>query len=187
MRPLQAVRKPEPDTGATPADHAVLAARAARGDRDAFGELFRIYAPMVHGILLARAPASEVRDLMQDVFVLALEKLASLRDADAFGGWIAMIARNRTVDFHRRRSHRKTTPLETEPAVSDPDRAEVEEFLSAIRELPATYAETLVLRLVEGMSGPEIAARVGMKPESVRVNLHRGMTMLRERLRGERS
>jgi RNA polymerase sigma-70 factor (ECF subfamily) len=187
MSPVHAVRKPQPDAERSAADHAALAARAARGDREAFGQLFRLYAPMVHGILLARAPASEVRDLMQDVFVLALEKLASLRDVDAFGGWLAMIARNRTVDFHRRRSHRKTTPLEAEVAVSDPDRAEVEELLEAIRALPATYAETLALRLVEGMSGPEIAARVGMKPESVRVNLHRGMAMLRERLRGERS
>ncbi len=187
MPPLHAVKKPQPDADASAADHAALAARAARGDRAAFGELFRIYAPMVHGILLARAPAAEARDLVQDVFVLALEKLSGLRDADAFGGWLAMIARNRVVDFHRRRSHRKTTPLETEVAVTDPDRAEIEELLEAIRGLPATYAETLVLRLVEGMTGPEIAARVGMKPESVRVNLHRGMTMLRERLRGERS
>jgi RNA polymerase sigma-70 factor, ECF subfamily len=185
MPPLQA-RKIVGQAARPTADEAAqLAARAARGDREAFGELFRIYAPMVHGILLARAPATEVRDLMQDVFVLALEKLGGLRDAEAFGGWLAMIARNRTVDFHRRRSHRRTTPLESDVAVSDPDRAAVEELLAAIRSLPETYAETLVLRLVEGMSGPEIAARVGMKPESVRVNLHRGMALLRQRVRGE--
>ena len=39
-----------------------------------------------------------------------------------------------------------------------------------------------MLRLVEGMSGPEIAAQVGLTPESVRVNLFRGMKLLRERL-----
>jgi RNA polymerase sigma-70 factor, ECF subfamily len=119
-------RKPEtPDAAET--GHAELAARAARGDRDAFGELVRIHAPMVHGILLARVPVSEVRDLVQDVFTLALERLGTLRETQAFGGWLAMIARNRTVDFHRRSSHRKTAPLEVDVAVSDPDRAEVEE------------------------------------------------------------
>jgi RNA polymerase sigma-70 factor, ECF subfamily len=41
-----------------------------------------------------------------------------------------------------------------------------------------------VLRLVEGMTGPEIAARTGLTPASVRVNLHRGMKQLRERLEG---
>jgi len=40
----------------------------------------------------------------------------------------------------------------------------------------------LTLRLVEGMTAKEIAQRTGLKPESVRVNLHRGMEMLRERL-----
>jgi len=48
--------------------------------------------------------------------------------------------------------------------------------------LPETYAETLVLRLVEGLTGPQIAACTGMTHGSVRVNLTRGMQMLRERL-----
>ncbi|CAN5875235.1 hypothetical protein BH11MYX2_BH11MYX2_34210 [soil metagenome] len=38
------------------------------------------------------------------------------------------------------------------------------------------------MRLVEGLSGPEIAERTGMTPGSVRVNLHRGMELLREQL-----
>ena len=54
--------------------------------------------------------------------------------------------------------------------------------LAAIRRLPEAYRETLVLRLVEGMTGPEIAERTGLTPGSVRVNLHRGMQMLREAL-----
>jgi RNA polymerase sigma-70 factor, ECF subfamily len=163
---------------------AALVARALDGDSDAFGALFRLYAPMVHGILLARAPSREVRDLMQDVFVTALERLGSLRRDDAFGGWLATIARNRATDYHRREAHRRTEQLGDEDvAVRDPDRAQAEELLAHIRQLPAAYSETLVLRLVEGMTGPEIADRVGITPESVRVNLHRGMALLRQRLR----
>ena len=56
--------------------------------------------------------------------------------------------------------------------------------LAAIRRLPEAYRETLVLRLVEGLTGPEIAERTGLQPGSVRVNLHRGMQMLREALGG---
>jgi hypothetical protein len=52
--------------------------------------------------------------------------------------------------------------------------------LSLIQRLPEAYRETLVLRLVEGMTGPEIAERTGLKPGSVRVNLHRGLQFLRE-------
>ena len=52
-----------------------------------------------------------------------------------------------------------------------------------IRSLPEAYRETLILRLVEGMTGPEIAARTGLTAGSVRVNLCRGMQQLREKLR----
>ncbi len=52
-------------------------------------------------------------------------------------------------------------------------------MLACVRQLPETYSETLVLRLVEGLSGPEIADRTGMTHGSVRVNLTRGMAMLR--------
>jgi RNA polymerase sigma-70 factor (ECF subfamily) len=64
----------------------------------------------------------------------------------------------------------------------DPARNEGRWVLRAIRELPEAYRETLILRLVEGMSGPEIATRTGLTPGSVRVNLHRGMKQLREKL-----
>ena len=60
--------------------------------------------------------------------------------------------------------------------------AEAHAVLAVIRSLPEAYRETLVLRLVEGLTGPEIADRTGLTAASVRVNLHRGMKLLRERL-----
>src|SRR5208282_5188241 len=76
---------------------------AARdGDRGAFGRLYDRYARMVHGVLLAKVPVGEVDDLVQDVFLLALRRLSTLREAGSFGAWLAAIARNRANDFHRR-------------------------------------------------------------------------------------
>ena len=54
--------------------------------------------------------------------------------------------------------------------------------LEAIQNLPDAYRETLVLRFVEGMTGPEIAVRTGLTPASVRVNLHRGVKLLRQKM-----
>ncbi len=147
-------------------------------DRARFSDLFAKHAALVHGIFLARVPRSDVEDLMQDVFVSALSAIDSLRGE--FAPWIATIARNRATDFHRTR--KRTVELPEDLAHRDPERSEAERILAAIRALPEAYRETLVLRLVEGMTGPEIAERVGLTPESVRVNLHRGMTMLREKL-----
>ena len=56
------------------------------------------------------------------------------------------------------------------------------EVLEITRALPAAYRAPRGLRLVGGMPGPEIAERTGLRPDSVRVNLHRGMKLLRERL-----
>ena len=166
--------------------HLVEAARG--GDRGAYGRLYDRYARMVHGILLARVPLGEVDDLVQDVFLQAMPRLGSLRDAGRFGAWLAAIARNRASDYYRR--SRPTTQLtETLSADQIEDRvatsaqmAQAATILAAIRELPDAYRKTLILRLVEGMTGPEIAARTGLTPGSVRVNLHRGMQQLREKL-----
>ena len=143
-------------------------------------QFFESFAPLVHGVLLARVPYDEVSDLVQDVFLVAFRKLSTLRDASRFGPWVAMIARNRATDFHRRR--RETEELHDEVAHGANREAEAREALEVIRNLPEAYRETLVLRLVEGMTGPEIAERTGLRPASVRVNLHRGMKLLRERL-----
>ena len=159
---------------------AVLVSAALAGDREGFGRLYGLYAPLIHGILLARVPRAEVDDLVQDIFLHAYRKLDTLRDKAAFGPWIAMIARNRAVDFHRRT--RETVEITDEMGGSNTSDSRAKEILELIRSLPDAYRETLVLRLVEGMTGPEIAARTGLTPASVRVNLHRGMKLLRQKL-----
>jgi RNA polymerase sigma-70 factor (ECF subfamily) len=163
-----------------PALEVVLVRAVLEGDRDGFARLYDLYAPLVHGILLARVPRIEVDDLVQDIFLHAFKKLNTLRDAASFGPWIAMIARNRAVDFHRR--SKETVEINDDLRGSDAHDSRAKEILELIRSLPEAYRETLVLRLVEGMTGPEIAARTGLTAASVRVNLHRGMKLLREQL-----
>jgi RNA polymerase sigma-70 factor (ECF subfamily) len=159
-----------------------LVEAARDGDRAAFAVLYRQYVRMVHGILLARIPRADVDDLVQDVFMTALERMAGLRDARAFGSWLAAIARNRATDHMRRAPH--TTTLPEHLAVVERDRTEALAVMGLIRGLPDAYRETLTLRLVEGMTGPEIAACTGLTKGSVRVNLHRGMKQLRALLGG---
>ena len=174
---------PQPDAAEQvkeTAVEAVLVRTVLEGDRDGFTRLYDLYAPLVHGILLARVPRAEVDDLVQDIFLHAFKKLHTLRDWAAFGPWIAMIARNRAVDFHRRT--RETVEITEDLPGADSSTTRATEILELIRGLPEAYRETLVLRLVEGMTGPEIAIRTGLTPASVRVNLHRGMKQLREKL-----
>lgn len=164
-----------------------LVSAAREGDRGAFGALYQRYARMVHAILLGRVPAGEVEDLVQDVFVRAMRQVHTLRDVNCFGGWLATVARNRANDYHRRSvelvEFAEDTPSQTSlkrrSSEAEDDGAAI---LGAMRTLPEAYRETLIMRLVEGMTGPEIAERTGLTAGSVRVNLHRGMQMLRQKL-----
>ena len=158
----------------------LLVERICAGDGEAFNELYKIFAPMVHGIVLARVPRDEVDDIVQNVFLLAYKNLHTLRDKSAIGAWLAMIARNRANEFYRQA--KPTEELSEDLKERDNRRTEAREILDTILSLPEAYKETLILRLVEGMTGPEIAERTGLKPESVRVNLHRGMKLLRQKL-----
>lgn len=170
------------------APEAALVIRARAGERAAFARLYESYAPAVHGVLLTLVPRSDADDLVQDVFLRALASIGELRD-DRVGPWLCAIARNRARDAHRRsgpQGQRVELEESMEPTTTDTNRRDEQEqaqhVLEVVRTLPSAYCETLTLRLVEGLSGPEIAAATGLTHGSVRVNLHRGMKLLRDRL-----
>jgi len=184
--PFSSPRQPDNEVASPVRAVAPLASAARGGDAGAFAELYRTHARMVHGLLVARVPRPEVDDLVQEVFLAAWRRIGSLRDSAAFPGWLAAIAKHLAIDHLRQRA---TDTVELPEDVPDPsgdgDPARV--VLDAIRALPEAYRDTLILRLVEGMTGPEIAARTGLTEGSVRVNLHRGMKLLRVRLHGPSS
>lgn len=165
----------------------LLVEEVREGRPGAFDRLYDRYARMVHGILLARVPRQEAEDLVQDVFLTVHRRLHTLREVRAFGGWLAIIARNSAMDHVRREPSHVELPEDLAAAGSEEGAAEAAEALEAIRALPEAYRESLILRLVEGMTGLEISARTGLTPGSVRVNLHRGMALLRQSLQRSRT
>lgn len=158
----------------------IIVEKICAGDAEAFDEFYKRFSPMVHGIVLSKVPFDEAADIVQEVFISAYKNLHSLRERKAVGAWLAMIARNRANEFYRR--EKPTEELTDNISQKQNRQAEANEILDAIRALPEAYSETLVLRLVEGMTGPEIAEQTGLTPDSVRVNLHRGMKLLRQKL-----
>lgn len=177
------------DVPPIPDDCTQLVRAARSGDRTAFGALYRDFARVVHGIALARCPAGELDDLVQDVFMTAFQQLPTLRDDAAFPAWLCAATRHAAVDRARRQKRAPASGelddvagRERSPAEQFAARDAAERVLACIRALPESYREPLVLRLVEGLTGPEIAARTGLTHGSVRVNLTRGMALLRPKL-----
>lgn len=159
---------------------------AQRGDRAAQAGLHAEFARTVHAIVLAHAGSRHAEDVTQEVFCSVFAALGRLRDIAAFPAFVATAARNAARDALRRA--RRTPPSESADGLlaSEPSPAQhaeqhelAERVLAVLRTLPETYRETLLLRLVGGLSGPEIAAQTGMTHGSVRVNLTRGMALLR--------
>jgi RNA polymerase sigma-70 factor (ECF subfamily) len=155
--------------------------KAARsGEPLAIQALYGRFARAVHGCLLSYVPYGDAEDLMQDVFEAVLRRLDELREPAAFPGWLMATTRNVALQHLRRRRQSDLELHEVEGDGIGPDQsAEVRHVLAALAGTPPKYREVLVLRLVEGMTGPEIAAATGLTHGTVRVYLHEGMQLLR--------
>lgn len=172
-----------------------LVREAQRGDRDAFAALYRRHARLVHVVLLGTVAPDDAPDLLQDVFLAALRELPRLRDPEAFGGWLVQIARNQARMHHRSQRplesfdddvHGRVAAAERAEDASIEARSDAEYVMRHVRTLPAKLREPLLLRLVEGMSGEEIARVTGLSHGTVRVYLHEAMGLLRRRLEEKR-
>jgi RNA polymerase sigma-70 factor (ECF subfamily) len=163
-----------------------LVRAAQHGDRSAFATLYERYTGMVHAIALSRLRGADVADAVQETFLRALRKLTSLREAGAFTAWLSTIARNVVHDVERCAEPRAGDG--EEPALEPTQEHEMDGAAArrAISGLPKAYRKTVTLRVLHGMTGPEIARRTGHSSGSVRVNLHRGMKLLRAKLRSVR-
>lgn len=165
---------------------AVLVPRAQRGDAAARDAVYAAFAPVVHAIVLGRVGSAHVADVTQEVFCSVFASLKNLRDPEALPGFVCAAARNAAFDVLRRRQRTPAASPIDDVAATEPSPAQraeqrdlADRVLGCIRELPEAYREPLLLRLVGGLSGQEIADRTGLTHGSVRVNLTRGMAMLR--------
>jgi len=163
--------------------------RLRRGDGAAFARIYREFAPVVHGVAMAAGGLGrqDAEDVTQDVFVRLHQKAHGVRDGAGLRAWLCTTARNAATDLHRRQQ-RRPRPAdaatleragEARAAEASPPADLGERVLAHVLTLPDAFREILVLRLVEGLSGPQIAERTGRSPGAVRVNLHRGMARLR--------
>lgn len=176
-----------PSAGLSIADDTSIVDAARRGDRAAWSCLYRRYARYVHGVLISRVPPGDAEDLVHDVFAKAMRSIDTLRESACVGPWLAAVARNRATDHLRQRRRHRAVSTSVSPVVDDQGGSpaavatelDARDVLAMIQRLPDAYRETVALRLIEGLTGPEIAARMGMTHGSVRVNLSRGMAMLR--------
>ncbi|MGE5610403.1 MAG: RNA polymerase sigma factor [Bacillota bacterium] len=159
------------------------------GDRAAYGALVQRYQRAVYAAALAVLHDRDAaQDAAQDAFVIAFEKLGSLRDPGAFGGWLLMITGRHAM--RRSRSPLRWVPIDAAdelPADSSDAHGQLDEaaqqMLDALGRLPDHEQRVLMLRYFDDHPVAAIAQMTGRAIGTVTKQISRALQRLRDRLK----
>jgi RNA polymerase sigma-70 factor (ECF subfamily) len=169
-------------------------ARARAGDADAWGELYREFAPAIFRFCRRALPTREdAEDATMEIFMKLRDKLIQYDQTRSFSAWLYKVAANHCWDLLRRRKTRQdkeTGDLENVPLEHpDPNQLEKlieqrtsEEVRRALAKLGARARMALVMRYYSDMSYDEIADALGVRRAFVGVVLLRARHELRQSL-----
>ena len=163
---------------------ALLVLRAQAGDREAFGELYRLISPAVRRFLSSiSGDRTAAEDVLHDVFLTVHRKIAWLRDPASFRPWVYRIAARRAMRGCRA-SDTQLTDGEWEQlrarATQSPDRELLlETARQHIAELPPASRAVLSLHYLDGMSLEQAAAVLNIPVGTAKSRLSFGIGKLR--------
>lgn len=170
-----------------PKDDAALIARMRAGEQGAMADLYDRYSGIVYGValrVLANATAAE--DVVQEVF-LQLWRNPQAFDADRgrLGAWLAVIARNRSIDHLRKRPQEDDIdelPIATGFNLEDDaaQRLAVEKVRNVLTQLPQDQRKVLEMAFFEGMTHTEIAGKTGDPLGTIKTRIRTGLLALRK-------
>lgn len=166
-----------------------LVGRAQAGDSRAFEEVYRGTADRVYALCLRMAgDADQAKELVQDVYVRAWERLRSFRGDSLFTTWLHRLAVNLILQDRRSRSRRRAREV-VDADLDRYGRAAVRampgarvDLERAIAGLPPKARKVLVLRDVEGYKYDEIARMTGVSLGTVKAQIHRARGLVKEAL-----
>ncbi len=161
--------------------------RVRRGDEAAMAVLFDRYSKVVYSVSLRvlREPAS-AEDVLQEIFMQVWRNPGSfLETKGSLGGWLAVVARNRSIDTLRRR--RPTDQVEEIALASSFNLAEeaernnmMERARAAILHLPQEQRKTLEMAFFDGLTHTEIAEMTGDPLGTVKTRIRSALLTLRK-------
>ena len=162
-----------------------------------FAEAIQPHDGEVRGFLRHRFPAmTEVDDLMQEAYA-RVWRARILGVIDNPRAYLFRTVRNLVHDHHRRESRHPPLPLtdfeaervfDEKPSAGEHASREQEReiLLAAVRALPERCREVVLLRYLEGLSYKEIAIKLNISPETVKVHLSKGLQRCQAHFRNEK-
>ena len=175
----------------------ILLFRVKNGDRNAFGQIYDYYIKSIYRFIYFKVPTPEdAEDLASQTFIKALEYITETKkEIKSLQALLYQIARNLVIDMYRQKSS-AAVPLDEELKEVIPDKemgpkekveiiSDIKNVEGALRKVPDTYREVIVLRYIEQFSNKEIAKILDRSEGAVRVIIHRGLNKLREVIQSE--
>jgi RNA polymerase sigma factor (sigma-70 family) len=176
------------ESGRQRTDRQLLDQFAAYGDESAFHELVTRHGPMVLRVCRrVLKHEQDAEDAFQATFLVLARSTRSIQRQDALASWLHGVAYRTAMKARRsaarRRSHEAHLHDVTPRRAEGPTWDEVQGVLDEeVERLPAAYRAAFVLCVVQGKSGPEVAAELGVKPGTVWSRLTRARCLLQRRL-----
>ena len=171
----------------------ILVQKAIKGDRGAYGKLYKIYVDPIYRYIYFRIGEDEetAQDLTQETFMKAWENMNRFKtQKGTFKAWVYTIARNITIDYFRvnNKSIRITESfidekqdLEKEIILKD----EVNGMFTAIKKLPTNQKEILILSYVNELSNREISKILNKNSDTLRSLKYRALKNLKKEINHE--
>jgi RNA polymerase sigma-70 factor (ECF subfamily) len=171
----------------------ILLQQIKNGNQKAFAYFYDFYQDKIYRFLYFRVSDQNLaQDLTSDVFIKVLDYIKEGKEIENFQSFIYKIARNLIIDFYRQREQEElpidefveeNIPEEKDLIEAVNDKFELEKIQQALAQIPDRYREVIILRFIEDLPFKEIAKITDLKEDYVRMLSHRGLKMLRDRLK----
>jgi RNA polymerase sigma-70 factor (ECF subfamily) len=164
----------------TPEHESKLIEAAQHGDQAAFGELYDHYLTKVYRRVYALVPEMDVEDVTQEIFISVARSIGGFRGGSSFSTWLYRIVKRRVVDYYRKRE-RQVEQVELEKANQTPGEspfgatADALLLQQALRSLPESHREIILLRLADGLPFQQVADRLGIKLGAAKLRFYRAI------------
>lgn len=169
-------------------DARLVSAIRSRNDQ-AMGELYDLYSSLVYSVALrVLGDPAAAEDVLQEVFMQVWRNPEAFDSArGSLPAWLAVITRNRAIDFLRRRrpeAEWSDAIVSIDPEfASDAERGRVvEKIRDILKGLPAAQRSALEMAFFEGLTHAEIAQKIGDPLGTVKTRIRTGLLALRKAL-----
>ncbi len=187
---LAALSPVDPSRYSARAEDIELVARCRKGDLSAFETVYRRHSsPLFNLAYRMVGNASDAEDLLQEIFLVAYNKLSTYQGQAALSTWLYRVATNRCLDYLRSRSNRnqsKTDSLDEKPARLPAPPSELTaarlDLERCIAQLPDSYRAAFLLYDVEGFDHREVAEMLGIAEGTSKSLVHKARHKIRDYL-----